>query len=259
MGFRLDDHMNRLIDSTRIYKMPFKYTVEELVKACVDTVRENGLKNAYVRPLAYYGYRSLGVIPEEDTPVDLIMAAFEWGSYLGEEGLSKGVDVCVSSWNRVGANTIPAAAKASGNYLSSYLIGSEAKSRGYHEGLALGTDGKLSEGAGENVFVIRGGKIITPPASASIMLGITRDTVFKFCHDMGIEIEEQTISRELLYIADEVFLSGTAAEITPVRSIDDITMKMETPGPITRKISDAFFGLFKGNTPDKHGWLTPIY
>lgn len=259
MGFRLTDHIVRLEDSAKIYGLDLGYSVEALVKACKETVRANGLKSAYWRPIAFLGQCGMGVTPKpENAKVDVAIAAFPWGAYLGEEGLLKGVDVCVSSWNRAAPNTIPVLAKAGGNYLSSYLIGKEARSRGYVEGIGLGTDGRLSEGAGENLFLMRGGKIYTPPMSASVLGGITRDTVVTLAKADGIEVIEQELPRELLYLADEVFMTGTAAEITPIRSIDDIPTRTGGPGPITKRLQTLFHGLFNGTTEDKWGWLEPI-
>lgn len=258
VGYRLSEHIRRMRDSARIYQMPYNYRDEDLIEACHELVRLNGLTRAYIRPISYFGYGGLGVAPDEDLPVDTIIAAFEWGAYLGDEGMAEGVDVCVSSWNRVAPNTVPAGAKASGNYLSGYLVSREAKSRGFAEGIALGTDGLLSEGAGENVFVVHEGRLITPPSSSSILMGITRDTVITLARDLGIEVVEQAMPREMLYLADEMFLTGTAAEITPVRSVDGIQLKAGSNGPITRRLSDAFFGLFDGRTEDTHGWLEPI-
>ena len=258
MGFRLSEHMRRLEDSARIYQMPLAYSADELAAACRELIRLNDLDSAYIRPIAYFGYGSIGVVPEDATPVDMVIAAFPWGAYLGEENQKRGVDVSVASWNRVAPNTVPAVAKAAGNYLSGYLVGREAKMRGFHEGIALGTDGRLSEGAGENVFIVHKGRILTPPASSSIMLGITRDTIVTLARDFGMEVVEQPIPRELLYVCDEMFLTGTAAEITPVRSIDGVTVKAGGPGPVARKLSDAFFGLFDGSTIDRWGWLEPM-
>ncbi|MCK5576610.1 MAG: branched-chain amino acid transaminase [Sphingomonadales bacterium] len=259
MGFRLTDHMARMKDSARIYHMPFDYTVEELTSACRSVLRSNELGSAYIRPLCYYGYGGIGITPSPDTPLDTIIAAFEWGAYLGEDGLSNGIDVCVSSWQRVAPNTIPVAAKAAGNYLSSYLVSREAKTRGFQEGIALGSDGRMSEGAGENIFLMHKGKLMTPPASSSVLMGITRDTIITLARDMGIEVVEQSLPREMLYLADEMFLTGTAAEITPVKSVDEIPLKGGCPGPVTKKLQQAFFGLFNGTTPDTYGWLEPIY
>lgn len=258
-GFRLTDHIRRLFDSARIYHFPLPFTEAELVEACKQAVRAEGLRSAYIRPLAFLGECGMGVTPSpEAMRVDVMIAAFPWGAYLGEEALEKGVDACVSSWNRVAPNTIPAGAKAGGNYLSGYLIGREARVGGYGEGIALGVDGRLSEGAGENLFVVKDGVLMTPPAAASILQGITRDSVMKLARSLGYEAREQILPREALYVADEVFMTGTAAEITPVRSIDGITTRAAGPGPITRAINTAFRGLFTGATPDRFGWLEPI-
>jgi branched-chain amino acid aminotransferase len=257
--FRLTDHINRLYDSCRIYGFRPPFEPDALIEGCKAVVRANKLGAAYIRPIAFLGECGMGVTPKpENFNVDVAIAAFPWGAYLGEEGLSKGVDVCVSSWARYAPNTIPTGAKAGGNYLSGFLIGREAQSRGFAEGIALGVDGRLSEGAGENLFVVKDGRILTPPAASSILVGITRDTVFKLCADAGIEIAEQSLPRESLYLADEVFFSGTAAEITPVRSIDGIETRCAGPGPITKQIQAAFHGLFTGETPDTRGWLEPV-
>lgn len=254
--FRLSEHTQRLLDSARIYHLPVPYSLDELNQASKDILKANGLKSAYIRPIAFLGECGLGVTPKADAiRVDVAIAAFPWGAYLGEDGLARGVDVCVSSWARVAPNTIPAAAKASGNYLSSYLIGREARTRGYAEGLGLGTDGRLSEGAGENLFVILKGKLHTPPVSSSILGGITRDTVLTLARAEGIEIVEQALPREILYLADEVFMTGTAAEITPIRSIDDIPTRANGPGEVTKLLQTRFSGLFNGQTEDRWGWL----
>lgn len=254
--FRLTEHTQRLLDSARIYHMPVPYTLQQLNEACKETLRVNGLKSAYLRPIAFLGECGMGVTPKpENVKVDVAIAAFPWGAYLGDEGLTKGVDVIVSSWNRAAPNTIPVMAKAGGNYLSSYLIGREARSKGYVEGLGLGVDGRLSEGAGENLFLMMGGKIYTPPVSASILGGITRNSVLTLARAEGIEILEQDLPREMLYLADEVFMTGTAAEITPIRSIDDIPTRENGPGPITKLLQERFHGLFNGTTEDRWGWL----
>lgn len=259
-GFRLTDHVRRLHDSARIYHFPMPYSVEELVQACRDTVTSEGLKSAYIRPLAFLGACGMGVTPSPDAiKTDIMIAAFPWGAYLGEEALEKGVDACVSSWNRVAPNTIPSGAKAGGNYLSGYLIGREARQGGYGEGIALGADGLLSEGAGENLFVVRDGVLMTPPSSSSILQGITRDSVIKLARGLGYEVREQSMTRESLYVADEVFMTGTAAEITPVRSVDVIPTRAAGPGPVTKAVNKAFRGLFDGSTPDRYGWLEPIH
>ncbi len=259
MGFRLGDHLKRLEDSCRIYGMTVPYGFEQMMTACKDLIVANNLKSAYWRPIVFLGENGMGVTPKSETPkVDVAIAAFAWGAYLGEDGLSKGVDVCVSSWQRAAPNTIPNAAKMSGNYLSSYLIGTEARRRGYAEGLGLGTDGRLSEGAGENLFVIMNGKIHTPPVAASILGGITRDSLIKLAKADGIEVIEQALPREMLYLADEVFMCGTAAEITPIRTIDDIPTRANGPGKITKRLQALFHGLFNGTTEDRFGWLDPI-
>ena len=258
MGFRLTDHLRRLEDSCRIYGMKIPYTLDEMIQACKDTVKANNLKGAYWRPIVFLGENGMGVTPKGDVKVDVAIAAFAWGAYLGEEGLAKGVDVCVSSWQRAAPNTIPNAAKMGGNYLSSYLIGKEARGRGYAEGLGLGTDGRLSEGAGENLFLMLNGKIHTPPVAASILGGITRDSIIRLARADGIEVIEQALPREMLYLADEVFMCGTAAEITPIRSIDDIPTRANGPGKITKRLQTLFHGLFNGTTEDRFGWLEPI-
>ncbi|MEN5170994.1 branched-chain amino acid transaminase [Brevundimonas pondensis] len=258
-GFRLTDHVRRLFDSARIYHFPLPFTEDELVQACKDVVRSEGLRSAYLRPLAFLGECGMGVSPSpENIRTDVMISAFPWGAYLGEEALEKGVDACISSWNRVAPNTIPSGAKAGGNYLSGYLIGREARVRGFGEGIALGADGLLSEGAGENLFVVKDGLLMTPPAAASILQGITRDSVMKLARGLGYEAREQVLPREALYVADEVFMTGTAAEITPVRSIDGIATRANGPGPITKAVNKAFRGLFDGTTPDRFGWLEPI-
>lgn len=259
VGFRLGDHLKRLEDSARIYGIALPYTVDQLTAASKEIIVANGLKSAYWRPIAFLGECGMGVTPRpENVKVDVAIAAFAWGAYLGEEGLEKGVDVCVSSWNRAAPNTIPVLAKAGGNYLSSYLIGKEARSRGYVEGIGLGVNGLISEGAGENLFVIMNGKILTPPVAASILGGITRDTIIKLARADGIEVVEQDLPRELLYLADEIFMTGTAAEITPIRSVDDIPVRANGPGKITRRLQTLFHGLFNGTTEDRFGWLDPI-
>lgn len=256
--FRLGDHIERLYESAKIYRMQLPYTPEELTEACRTSIRENGLNSAYLRPLAFRGNTGFGVAPPADGPIDVLVIAAEFGAYLGEEGLKNGIDACVTSWNRAAPNTFPTGAKAGGNYLSSQLIAMEARRLGFGEGLALSVDGQLSEGAGENLFVIRKGKIYTPPAAASILVGITRDTIFQLAKKLGFEVVEQVLPREMLYVADEVFLTGTAAEITPVRSVDAITVGKGSRGPITEALQDAFFGLFDGRTADEWGWLDHV-
>ncbi len=256
--FRLKAHTRRLLDSAKIHRIEIPWSAGEIDAACKEVVVRNGLKSAYIRPLAYRGYGEVGVVPKAGHPVELAIAAWEWGAYLGPEALEKGVDVCVSSWQRVAPNTIPALAKAGGNYLSSTLVGFEARDRGFAEGIALSADGTVSEGAGENLFLVRDGILITPPAAASILQGITRDSVMILARDLGIEVREQTLPREMMYIADEIFLTGTAAEITPVRSVDRLAVGSGSRGPITKALQDAFFGLFSGKTADRWGWLEPL-
>ena len=254
--FRLTAHIQRLFDSAVIHRIDIPYDLQTLIGVCKDVVTANELMNgAYIRPIAFRGLGDVGLCPTPEHPVDVSVAAWKWGAYLGADGLEKGVDVCVSSWNRIAPNTIPALAKAGGNYLSSTLISAEAKRLGFAEGIALSTDGLVSEGAGENLFVIRGGKIYTPPSASSILTGITRDTVIQLASQLGIEIVEQSIPREMLYLADEMFFTGTAVEITPIRSVDKIEIGEGHRGPITKQLQDAFFGLFSGESDDRHGWL----
>ncbi|MBT8078923.1 MAG: branched-chain amino acid transaminase [Gammaproteobacteria bacterium] len=257
--FRLTDHVRRLYDSARIYRMPIPYEFDDLVGVCKEVVAANKLMNgAYIRPIAFRGLGEVGLAPKPDHPVDVVVAAWEWGAYLGAEGLENGVDVCVSSWQRVAPNTVPALAKAGGNYLSSQLISTEAKRLGFTEGIALSTDGTVSEGAGENLFLVRGDVLFTPPSTASILTGITRDSVIRLATGLGIEVREQSIPREMLYLADELFFTGTAAEVTPIRSVDHIEVGAGRRGPLTKQIQDAFFGLFDGRTNDDYNWLEGI-
>jgi branched-chain amino acid aminotransferase len=256
--FRLRDHTRRLFDSAKIYRIDIPYTPDQINAACKEIIVTNGLnRGAYLRPFAFRSYGEIGVAPKTPPPVDTVVAAFEWGAYLGAEGLENGIDVCVSSWQRLAPNTIPAMGKAAGNYLSSQLISMEAKRLGFAEGIGLGVDGSVSEGAGENLFLIRDGVIYTPALANSILQGITRDTVVTLARAHGFEVREQTIPREFLYLADEIFLTGTAAEVTPVRSVDRITIGAGKRGPVTEALQCAFFGLFNGKTPDKWGWLEP--
>jgi branched-chain amino acid aminotransferase len=248
--------VRRLLNSARIYRMPIAYDLHELVGVCKEVVVANELINgAYIRPIALRGYGDVGLAPKPDHPVDVAVAAWEWGAYLGADGLEKGVDVCVSSWQRVAPNTVPALAKAGGNYLSSQLISTEAKRLGFAEGIALATDGTISEGAGENLFLVVEGRLLTPPATSSILTGITRDTVVQLARRLGLPVAEQSIPREMLYLADELFFTGTAAEITPIRSVDRIEVGNGRRGPITESLQKAFFGLFSGDTQDRDAWL----
>lgn len=253
--FRLADHVDRLFASAAIYRIEIPFTPEEIVRGCRAAILENGLGSAYLRPLVMRGVGGIGVCPAPDSPVEVMIAAMELGAYLGEEGMAQGIDTCVSTWQRPAPNTFPSAAKAGGNYLNSQLIAMEARRNGYAEGIALASDGTLSEGSGENLFIVRKGVLFTPPAAASILVGITRDTVFQLATDLGVPVVEQPLPRELLYLADEVFLTGTAAEITPVRSVDRHPVGSGTRGPITAALQDKFFGLFDGRTTDRWGWL----
>lgn len=257
--FRLQAHTRRLLESAKIHRIDVSWSAEQINAACREVVLRNGLtKGAYIRPIVYRGYGEVGLAPPPGHPVEMAIAAWEWGAYLGAGALENGVDVCVSSWQRVAPNTIPALAKAGGNYLSSTLVSLEAKQRGFAEGIALSTDGTISEGAGENVFLVRDGVIFTPPSAASILTGITRDSVITLARQVGIEVVERSLPREMLYIADEFFLTGTAAEITPVRSVDRIPVGSGQRGPITERLQQAFFGLFDGRTADQWGWLDPV-
>ncbi len=252
--FRLGLHTRRLFDSAKIYRMELPYTQDDINNACKSVIRDNGLKSAYLRPLAWRGTGSIGVFPLNN-PVEVMVAAIEWGAYLGAEALENGVDVAVSSWNRAAPNTLPAMAKAGGNYLSSQLIVMEAVRNGFAEGIALDTSGLLSEGSGENLFLIRDGIIYTPPVTAALLPGITRDTILTLAKHHGIEVREQNLPREALYLADEIFFTGTAAEVSPVRSVDGITIGAGKRGPITTRLQQSFFGLFSGETQDEWGWL----
>ena len=257
--FRLTDHIQRLYESAKIYRMPIPYELDELVGVCKQLIAVNELNNgAYIRPIALRGYGDVGLAPKPDHPVDVAIAAWEWGAYLGADAMEQGVDVCVSSWQRVAPNTVPALAKAGGNYLSSQLISTEAKRLGFAEGIALSTDGTVSEGAGENLFLVKNGEILTPPATSSILTGITRNTIMQLAAKMGMTVREQSIPREMMYLVDEIFFTGTAAEITPVRSVDRIEVGSGRRGPVTEKLQNAFFGLFSGETEDTEGWLEGI-
>jgi len=258
-AFRLQAHTKRMQESAKIHRFEIPYSAAEINKVCCEVVLRNKLTNgAYIRPIAFRGYGDVGLAPPPEHPVDLIVAAWEWGTYLGQDALESGVDAGISSWQRVAPNTIPAMAKAGGNYLGSTLISLEAKANGFAEGIALSTDGTVSEGAGENLFIVKDGKVYTPSSSASILAGITRDTIITLAREAGIDVVEQTIPREMLYIADELFMTGTAAEVTPVRSVDRIAIGSGSRGPITANLQTRFFGLFNGTTEDKWGWLEPV-
>lgn len=257
--FRLHAHTKRMQESAKIHRFAIPYSADEINRACCDVVLKNALNDgAYIRPIAFRGYGDIGLAPSAEHPVDLVVAAWQWGTYLGQDALENGVDAGVSSWQRVAPNTIPAMAKAGGNYLGSTLVSLEAKANGFAEGIALSTDGTVSEGAGENLFIIKDDKIFTPAAAASILTGITRDTIMTLAIEAGYEVMEQSIPREMLYIADEIFMTGTAAEVTPVRSVDRVPVGSGKRGPITRDLQERFFGLFNGKTADKWGWLEPL-
>ncbi|MEO5566831.1 MAG: branched-chain amino acid transaminase [Luteimonas sp.] len=251
--FRLSDHTRRLFASARIYEMQIPYTLEQINAACREVLHRNDLKAGYLRPVAYRGLGGFGL--SADTPIDVAVAAWKMGAYLGDGVLEQGIDACVSSWQRFAPNTIPAGAKAGGNYLSGQLIAREARRLGFGEGIALASTGLLSEGAGENLFLVFDGALHTTPVSAALLNGITRNSLMTLARDAGIEVVERDMPREYLYLCDEVFMCGTAAEITPIRSVDGRQVGAGKAGPVTRRIQELFFGLFNGSTPDKHGWL----
>ena len=254
--FRAKEHIQRLIDSSKIYRIDVPYGRDELVKAMVDLVQANGVSPCYVRPIVLRGYGEIGVNPF-NSPTEVYIANYPWGKYLGSDP-EEGVDVCVSSWTRLAPNTMPAMAKAGANYMNSQLIKMEAIVNGYVEGIALDVNGYVSEGSGENLFLVRNGTLLTAPLGNSVLPGITRDSVITLAKELGIAVVEQMIPREMLYISDEVFFTGTAAEITPIRSVDKIKIGTGKIGPVTRSIRKELFGLFDGTKPDKHNWLTPV-
>ena len=247
--------MDRLFDSAKIYRMEIPYGRQQICEAILATIRSNKLDACYVRPICFRGYGSLGVDPTT-CPVDTVIAVWQWGQYLGADALKKGVSVCTSSWNRSAPNTLPNLAKAGGNYLNSQLVRMEANLNGYDEGIVLGTDGLVSEGSGENIFAVKAGKIATPMSYQSILPGITRHTAITIARDLGFEVEARPIPREFLYVADEVFFTGTAAEVSPIRAIDQIQIGDGTRGPITEKIQTRFFETTNAEVEDRHGWLT---
>ena len=252
--FRLPEHMQRLLDSAKIYRMHIPYTLEELCGAVVDTIEANGIAPCYIRPIVLRGYGEIGVSPK-GSPIEVYIANFPWGKYMPG---GDGADVCISSWNRMAPNTLPALAKAGANYMNSQLIRMEADMNGYAEGIALDVNGLVSEGSGENIFVVRNGVLYTPTLGNSALSGITRDSVLTLARHLGLHVVEQSIPRELLYIADELFFTGTAAEVSPIRSVDRITIGDGSTGPITKQIADEFFGIANGLKPDRFGWLTPV-
>jgi branched-chain amino acid aminotransferase len=254
--FRLPEHIRRLELSAKVYRMDLPVPAAELSEAVLETVRANGLDSCYIRPLIYRGFGTMGVNPLR-SPVDAVIAVWPWGKYLGDAS-EGGVDVCVSSWRRPSTESLPSVAKATGNYLNSQLIKIEALTNGYVEGIALDSNGYVSEGSGENLFLVRNGMLVTPPLGAALLSGITRSTVSTLAKEMGIEVREEMISRGQLYTCDELFLTGTAAEITPVRSVDRYTVGAGCPGPVTARILKAFQGVVTGEAEDRHGWLTPV-
>ncbi len=255
--FRLKEHVQRLFDSAKIYKIDIPYTQEEIEEAIVETVRVNDLDGCYIRPVVFRGYGELGVNPL-NCPVNVVIAAWEWGSYLGEEGMANGVDIGVSSWRKPAPDTFPALAKCAANYMNSQLAKLEAIDNGYDEAIMLDYEGHVSEGSGENIFLVEGEKLFTPSMSSSNLKGITRDTIMTVARDLGYEVVEEIISRERLYSADEVFFTGTAAEVTPIRSIDHRTIGIGSRGPISEKIQSSFFEIVEAKVEDKYGWLTYI-
>lgn len=255
--FRLSEHMKRFADSCRIYRMPLKYSVDEMTRACVETVTENGLPHCYLRPVALRGGQQMGIIPG-NAPLEVFIIPWTWGRYLGADALSDGVDVCVSSWRRAAPDTFPTMAKAGGTYLNSQLSVMEAKQNGYAEGIMLDSFGFVSEGTGENVFLVHNGKLITPTVASGILNGITRDSVLTIARDLGLEVVEGHVPREMLYIADELFFTGTAVEVTPIRTVDRIPVGDGKPGRITLAIQDRYLAITSGNHPDTHGWLTYV-
>jgi branched-chain amino acid aminotransferase len=256
--FQFREHVRRLFNSCKIYRTDVPFSPAEIEEAILETIRANSLRRCYIRPLIFRGYGELGVNPLKN-PIDVVILVWEWGRYLGEDSLEQGVDVCVSSWARAAPNTFPTLAKVGGNYINSALINMEATLRGYTEGIALDTNGLVSEGAGENIFVIQDGKISTPPVVSAILPGITRGTLITLARERGYPVVEEQISRERLYIADEVFLTGTAAEVTPVRSVDGIAVGPGRRGPITSRIQEDFFDYVQGKVEDRHSWMTSVY
>lgn len=252
--FRLPEHMARLVDSAKIYRMPLPYTAEQLSAAVVDVIEANGVTPCYIRPIAFRGFGEMGVNPLK-SPVEVYIANFPWGKYVhGNEG----ADVCISSWNRLAPNTMPSLAKAGANYMNSQLIRMEAEINGYSEGIALDTNGYLSEGSGENLFLVRGGVLYTTPLANSVLNGITRSSILTLARQLGIDVVEQALPREMIYISDEAFFTGTAAEVTHLHSVDRILIGDGTMGPVTKALHDEFFGIVNGTLPDRHNWLTPV-
>ncbi len=255
--FCLDPHLDRLYNSCKLYKMPVPFPQDQVRQAAIETVGRNHLASCYIRPLVFRGLGGMGLEPRQ-CPVDVVIFAFEWGRYLGEEAAENGVDVGVSSWRRMAPDTFPALGKIGGNYINSQLIAMEAADHGYSEGLALDINGYVSEGSGENIFIVSGGTLYTPPIGASILKGVTRSAIITLARDFGYTVVEQIIPREMLYIADEAFFTGTAAEVTPIRSFDRVPVGAGTRGPITKRLQEEFFSIVEGRGEDRYGWLTLI-
>lgn len=256
-AFRLGAHVKRLFNSAKIYRMDVPFSMEAISDAIMETIRVNDLSACYIRPVIYRGYGELGVNPFP-TPVRVFVAVWEWGQYLGAEALEQGVDACVATWARIAPNTLPALSKCAANYMNSQLIKMEAIINGYVEGIALDTNGYVSEGSGENLFIVENGMLVTPPLGNSVLPGITRDCVIKLAEDLGIEVREKLIPREALYLADEVFFTGSAAEISPIRSVDKIKVGEGRRGPVTERLQNRFFGVLSGEVEDKYEWLTIV-
>ncbi|MDQ6736449.1 MAG: branched-chain amino acid transaminase [Gemmatimonadota bacterium] len=255
--FRLPDHLRRFTDSCRIYRMPMRHSVAELMAGCSEVVSENELQACYLRPVALRTGEEMGVLPHK-APVETFIIPWVWGRYLGNEALEEGVDVCVSTWRRPAPGTTPTLAKAGGNYLNSQLSKMEARADGYVEGIMLDSFGYIAEGSGENLFIVRDGAVYTPPIASGILNGITRDCIIRIAGDLGYRVVEQTLPRELLYICDEAFFTGTAAEITPIRSVDKIEVGTGKPGPVTLTIQQVYMGIASGTMPDRYDWLTRV-
>lgn len=255
--FRAIEHYKRLIESCKIYRLVPEYTVEQFIQITIDLIKANELKDAYIRPIVFRGLGSIGVSPL-DCPIQTVIGAWSWGKYLGKEALEKGIEVGVSSWQRISANTLPSMAKACGHYLNSQLIKMEAIEKGYQEGIALDKNGYISEGSGENIFLVKDNVLYTPSFGSSILQGITRDSVIKIAEQLNIKVVEKTIPREMLYVADEIFFTGTAAEITPIVKVDGYSVDDAKVGKLTKEIQKTFFGIINGEIEDKHGWLYAV-
>lgn len=255
--FRLREHLRRMLNSCKIYRMPVRFSLDELAEANLELVRRNGLQSCYLRPMVIRGYGAAGMVPF-DSPVEVYLPCWPWVDYLGAGALERGVDACVASWHRVAPNTIPAIAKIAGNYLGGQLIKMEALANGYDEAIALGPDGMVSEGSGQNVFVVEQGTLYTPPIDGTMLPGITRSTVLALAKDLGIPVVVQPLAREVLYTCDEAFVCGTATEVTPVRSVDKLPVGDGTRGPVTRALQERYLDVVNGRVDDTHGWLTYV-